>query len=302
MRNDLLNPETHDLLVRYLLGDLSTSERERLEEEYFVHEDTWEALAAIENDLIDAYVKGKLPERERQQFENYYLRSPRRQRRLEFARSLMDAGLRKELATPVDSPVSLIPQPDEPRRPARFSLNAVVRWQLLASAAILVIVSFLFWQNYRLRIQVRQLQSEQRQASSSVLGIPGQQAGTASPADNRSMPVIPLALSPGILRDSGSSNALAAIRRGASPSVVLMILNLERDPYSQYDVILQTAEGQIIERTNGIRSKPASNGGRSITLAVPSDLLAKGDYIVRIVASTRNHVAVVDSYAFSIIQ
>jgi anti-sigma factor RsiW len=295
VRNNLLNSEIHGLLVRYLLGELSPPERERLEEEYFIQEDTWEALAATENDLIDSYVKGQLPDRERRQFEEYFLRSPRRQQRVEFARNLMDSGLRKGLATQIAPPVAAI---EGLRRPARSPLSRV-RLQLLASAAALIIVAFLVWQNYRLRVQVGQLQSQQRQASNS---LPGQQAAIASPAGKQQTQIISVALSPGLLRDSGSSNALAAVRIDSTSSVVLLVLNLERDKHSQYDLVLQTAEGRVIERINGISSKPDASGLRNIALAVPSDLLATGDYIVRITVPGGSHSEVVDSYAFSIIR
>jgi hypothetical protein len=295
VRNNLLNSEIHSLLVRYLLGELSPPERERLEEEYFIHEDTWEALAATENDLIDSYAKGQLPDKERRQFEEYFLRSPRRQQRVEFARNLMDSGLQKDLATQIASPAAPI---EELHRPVRLPSNGV-RLRLLASVAALAIAAFLLWQNYHLRIQIGQLQSQQHQASNS---LPGQQTAIASPAGKQQAPIISVALSPGLFRDSGSGNALAAVRIDSTPSVVLLVLNLERDKNSQYDLVLQTAEGRLVERINGISSKPDANGVRNVTVAVPSDLLTTGDYIVRITAPGGSHPEAVDSYAFSVIQ
>ena len=51
-------PVNVDLMVRYLLGDLSDQERERLEQIYFADDDAFAQLSALEDELVDDYVRG----------------------------------------------------------------------------------------------------------------------------------------------------------------------------------------------------------------------------------------------------
>jgi anti-sigma factor RsiW len=64
-------------LARYILGELSEHERERLEAEYFEDDDAFEQMLMAEEELTDAYVRGELSAEERAQFEKSYLSSPR---------------------------------------------------------------------------------------------------------------------------------------------------------------------------------------------------------------------------------
>ncbi|MEJ7616641.1 MAG: hypothetical protein WKF30_06655 [Pyrinomonadaceae bacterium] len=65
-------------LVRYLLGDASDAEKIRLEEEYFGDDGFFGQLLVVEDDLIDAYVRGELSESDRERFEKSFLTLPRR--------------------------------------------------------------------------------------------------------------------------------------------------------------------------------------------------------------------------------
>ena len=80
------------MLKKYILGELSDLDREALELQYFVNQRVWEALQQVEEDLIDSYVRGRLDGHDRQQFENYFLASPQKRKRVEVARLLMDSA------------------------------------------------------------------------------------------------------------------------------------------------------------------------------------------------------------------
>lgn len=70
------------LLVKYLFGELAESEQSRIEELCFTDEGFYEQLAAVENNLIDRYVQHALPEPERIAFEEKYLITPGRRKRV----------------------------------------------------------------------------------------------------------------------------------------------------------------------------------------------------------------------------
>lgn len=284
-----MNSEMRRLMTRYLLGELSAAEREDLEKQYFIHQQAWEELEAVENDLIDAYVKDQLSSDEKQLFESYFLRSERRRQRVEFARNLMDSKLRQEIDAPCLTPVS---SSTASRTPTRFSwTDARLRWA--ASAAALVLIAFLMWQNHRLQSQVAQLQSRQSEPSRSI---------ATPPAYHPEIPVISLVLSPGLLRDGSSGNNLVTVHIGPTPSLVLLDLNLENSSKPQFDVILQTPEGRIIQQMNGVRAKSSTDGTQSLAMIVPSSLLTPGDYIIKVMTSNGRHSEIFDSYAFSVVQ
>src|SRR5829696_6148116 len=84
-------PETEDgqLLIRYLLEDLSESERGRVEQRYFDDDALYTKLLVTEDDLIDSYVQGELPRKDRERFERVYGADPRLRQKVEANRELL---------------------------------------------------------------------------------------------------------------------------------------------------------------------------------------------------------------------
>src|ERR1043166_4342482 len=74
-------------LVQYLLGTLPENESEPLDA-LSIADDTFALrLLAIENDLVDSYVRGQLSGKNLDQFESFYLSTPTRREKLAFAKS-----------------------------------------------------------------------------------------------------------------------------------------------------------------------------------------------------------------------
>ena len=71
--------------VRYLLVLSFPAERERIESEFFEHDDAFEEMLAAEDDLIDAYARGELVGEERRRFERIFASSLRGRDRVHFA-------------------------------------------------------------------------------------------------------------------------------------------------------------------------------------------------------------------------
>src|SRR5215831_11201699 len=89
------------LLHNYLLGNLSEEEQVRVEDRAFADPRYLEAVEAAEADLIDAYVRGELPQSDRRQFESRFLTSPQRRNKIEFARALAAVTAELEPRPPV---------------------------------------------------------------------------------------------------------------------------------------------------------------------------------------------------------
>jgi hypothetical protein len=79
--------EQDERLQRYLLGQLSDEERDHLEGEYLVNSELHDQLVAVEDELIYAYVGGRLSPSQAISFERFFLQTPERRSRVEFARS-----------------------------------------------------------------------------------------------------------------------------------------------------------------------------------------------------------------------
>jgi anti-sigma factor RsiW len=67
-----------NLCEQYLLGELSDSDRQQLEEAYFAEDDLFERYLIVKEDLIDAYTRGELSAEKRKQFELHFLSSAAR--------------------------------------------------------------------------------------------------------------------------------------------------------------------------------------------------------------------------------
>src|SRR5262245_56466248 len=93
--------DEESLLARYLLGDLTEDEQVQVENRAFADGHYLATLEAVEADLIDAYVRGELSPAERLRFEQLFLASPSRRRKVDFARALATVTEETEPAQPV---------------------------------------------------------------------------------------------------------------------------------------------------------------------------------------------------------
>jgi hypothetical protein len=81
-------PADTDAIQRYLLSEASEAEAEVLEREYFAREEMLDGIAAVEQDLIEDYLSGRLAPGKRDRFESHYLASPLHRQRVAIARAL----------------------------------------------------------------------------------------------------------------------------------------------------------------------------------------------------------------------
>jgi hypothetical protein len=77
----------NETITAYLLGSLPEREAEIFDELSFTDDDFADELKAAEKDLVDAYVNDELRGTTLEQFKSFYLASPLRRKKVEFARS-----------------------------------------------------------------------------------------------------------------------------------------------------------------------------------------------------------------------
>src|SRR5437879_6594009 len=87
-------------IVPYLLGELPEAEQIKLEEEFFADEEKYQLLQAAQNDLLDAYARGRLTPAERERFERSFLASPWQRERVDLANALTSYVDRAQLEKP----------------------------------------------------------------------------------------------------------------------------------------------------------------------------------------------------------
>src|SRR5262245_15036613 len=295
-----------ELIVRYLMGDLSEDEQTWLEDRAFSDRDYMRNIVAVESDLIDEYVRGGLSDSERRRFERLFLASAERQRKVEFARAL--AEVIPEATTEDDARAAMA------LAPASWwnsfittlrGLNPAFKFSMAAAALTLVIgVSWLITETVRLRAQVARLQAEgqtrqrqeeilQRQAAgererSEGLAAQLQRERERSEELSRRIErdhsggkstglsfIASLFLPPGISRGGADRPKLVVPQ---SARLVRLQIGLEReDDYQSFRVELRTAQGQEVWTQDQLRSRHA-RAGRVINLIIPGGVLGSGQY------------------------
>lgn len=88
----------HDLLIRYLLGMASDTERCAAEEQFFASDADLNVLLQAEDELIDDYVRGSLSATERRLFESNFICTKARRQRLQTIESFVEALAQAEYA------------------------------------------------------------------------------------------------------------------------------------------------------------------------------------------------------------
>lgn len=76
------------VIRHYLLGEASEEEAQALERVYFAKEEALDEVGAVEADLLEEYLAGRLTGSSRLRFESHYLRTPEHRQRLAMARAL----------------------------------------------------------------------------------------------------------------------------------------------------------------------------------------------------------------------
>jgi hypothetical protein len=267
-------------LASYLLGALTEEATEHLDERSIADGEFALRLNAVENDLVDAYVRGELPGEAQNRFEKYYLSSPRRLEKVEFSRAL----LRHERESPtaiskqvrIEDSQGRSPQEEPDARDGWRWINLPrlgLRWGPAAAAIVMLLVAGLLLQENR---SLREEQSESRDQQAAL---------------NRRAQELERQLSEQRAAKSGLEKALESLRaslpashalttivavlapptRGASqiPSIslprgtdqVLLRLQLEADEFPRYQVALKDpATNRILWRsTDALRAKPEGN-------------------------------------------
>jgi hypothetical protein len=330
----------HDL-NQYILGALPEAEAESFDELCFAEEEFVDALNAAEKDLVDAYVQGDLADQELERFKSYYLASPLRREKVNFAQAFKVMTDRKAVA-----PVEVEAAAKSPtRRTASGWFSALnvfavghpaLQSAFVAVALVLMIAAgWLVFDNVRLRHQVTQTQTSRdellHREQELQNQIKGQQSASSATeqelarlrdeqnrleqelAKQREQQNIseqhqPLLGGPGV-----ASFILAPQLRGpgqiqtisvpAKTDSVAMQLELEPNAYSLFSVSLLDQSGnKTLWRSSKLKAKVAANS-KSLTLGFRAAILKPQTYVLRVSGiSAKGVTEIVGDYPFRVVK
>ena len=261
--------ETQQAIRQYLLGILPQDQAEELEERLLIDGELYEELLIAEDELVDQFLSGELPDGERETVETHFLRVPGRQEQLLFARALKkyvstngpqavkNAGAQQKT---VDEGRSWLPRLF-PRYPAlAFSL---------AGALVLIIVGGIWL------------------------------ASRISNRPNEPQAVWAIELTPGLQRDEGGIKSFAI---PANIDAVRLQLDLPEGQYQSYEAIVLDVDGRSVTTRKNLKAQSA-NGHQIVLLDVEAALLTPGDYRVKLSGlSVSGSLESLGSYPFKVLK
>jgi hypothetical protein len=278
---------------RYLLGTAKPEERSDFENRYLSDAGVFDELVEAENDLIDDYARGQLSETERQEFERRYLSSEKGRARVQYAAALAELSREPRLSAGVEkgslwlwlsSPFA------QPNRTLRLGLAGI-------TAAILIIGSLKLATHRRLDASLASERTSRPQSSTAAPRQGGQTPTEIAKARSPELVELTVQLSPGIARGAGSRATVVTLQSRASS--ITFRLTLEEDSHPAYVAVLETAEGQLVQRSDKLKSR-LSDGSKVVDLPISSGLVRPGDYVIRLqgTGGTKISEEEVEAYTF----
>ena len=282
MESSKTDPVPEHRLTQFLLGNLRGEDCERLDELSIADDEFAERLCAAENDLVDAYVRGRLRGDALRDFESHYLATDVRREKVAIARTLYLAD-----AKPVPDTESELSQ-------ARPSASATVNprspmwiprldrgW--LAVAAVLILCVTTAWlavENHRLRQrdqaslvantvleqELQQLRREVQEAQA-VQNSPAAEAEVNAPqiVNHRERLISSIFLLP----PTRGSATIPVASMAAKDHWLRLQLALESDDFSEYTVdLMDLGSSKYVWRSGSVKSSNV-NHRRALSLLLP---------------------------------
>jgi hypothetical protein len=312
------------LLTRYLLGALPAEDAERLDELCIADEEVATRLHALENDLVDAYVRGEVPREDLGHFESFYLASAKRRQKVEFAAALFELEKRPAVVpTAVPAPIPAaapqeaapVARPKEAKefiQPPKPSVRRpIFRWGFaLAAAVMLFAAGYLLLENHRLRKQMGETQTQQATLDQRAQELQKQLNDLHSANDEslkeierlrQSQPNLAELKTVSLLLPPPTRGAarLATISVPSGTDLAVLLLTLESDEFPAYRAALKDPSANQVLWTSQNVPSAALGEKKTVTISIPAGVLKQQNYVVEL-AGLPAHGApeIIGSYPF----
>jgi hypothetical protein len=290
------------LMIRYLLGELTEEEQARLEERLFADDEFYEHLQALKAELADDYARGELAEGERARFEERFLTSPQGRERAAFA-AAMTVALPEVRAAAAATPVTASAKTISWWQSWRAFLQArSLALQFSLAAAVLVLALGGLWlalETRRLHAEVAQARAEREAAERQQQGLEQQTAQHRARNDElaaqlereqaerkrlqeelaqspaRPSAFLSFVLVPGLVRGTDEPAKLI-IPRAAQEIRLQLDLNGD-DQYRSFRAEARTARGNLVWSQDGLMAR-TTDAGKAVFLNLPASVLTNGEY------------------------
>ena len=296
---------------KFLLGDVSPEELERIQELAFADPDTFALIEATQEDLIDDFVNDELSSDEKERFQNYFLVQPGQRQNLRMGRALQQYWARDE------QPVVKKPEPSPRPRPSIFDwllrpatvavLPAPVAPALLALLVALgVLTIFIIWRGANPPIEVKNFPTPApatptpdaspavtpSQATPSPTPTPT--PGSPSPTPRHSLePSYAILIPGGPGRSQGEEKTLRTVS-GRPTTLELPVINTS---FESYQAVLEK-DGETVKTWPPMRLKNLSLGKAIKVVAPPGLLQDQQHYRITVTGLSAGKSQFLDNYYF----
>lgn len=312
-----------DVLIRYLLGELSSRERSEVARHYFEADDLFDELLDVENYLFDQYVRGSLNEPERAAFERYLKSLPDGQQKLAVSIALKEmTNEEKEKAKQL---LSRYASGNASSRPSfvwsAFKQPVSASYAIAASLALIVIGLFLLFQILHLRATSDQMRSRIDKLEKEKESL--ERAGSNADASDerirqleeqlsveqqvneaqtqrlaRLQPTTPVMASWSLTSAMRSPNSPDSVTLPRTAQFVVISVPIEPDEHlSNYHAIIQTTTGEQRREIAGLRSNRAA---RTVPLKLPAGYFTETTYKLTLVGRDRDSGELGRDYYFTV--
>jgi hypothetical protein len=268
-------PIDEKLLTDFLLGNLPEEEIERLDELSLTDDDFVNRLQSVDDDLVDAYVRGELSGTTLAQFKSNYLKSPKRQEKVAFAEALQ-----KQIT-----------------KPAFAARRSDFQWGFAAAAVIILLLGgYLIFENLRLQNEVQQRQAEQesfRQREQQLRKQIAELKNQPNAAKTDEVKLLAFVLMP----QTRGLSKIPLIHLPADIDFLALTLKVETNDFPNYTAELKNpATDETVWRSEKVKLE-----NNSVQIKIPASLLKPQSYLMELSGVSASGASeIVSSYPFRV--
>lgn len=278
---------TDQELRRYLLGISDVEAQQSIEERLLGQSDELERIEALEDELIDEYVFGRLTPAEGANFEQHFLCTQERRQKLTLSRSLRRYA--------IDQPTDIRPATHRFEVSSFKSLFDMSTWKIASAATLLGTLLIATWlmvrdhQRQAAAVQSSKFESdrlrtelslEKARVAALITSADNQIAHSSNPRKEMEADatLVPLALNPGVTRGIEQE---ARLQLPPQASLVYIVLRVAVLPKGWLRQELMNSNGDKLLIQELASSKGVTDGS-TIRLVLPARLLSPDDYQIRL--------------------